>query len=58
MTETEERQLFDMITAIYHHLGLDGKPLSFNINEQAKKDILKWKSKRLKKGHERETPTR
>jgi hypothetical protein len=60
MTHNEERQLFNMVAEIYHHLGLDGaRPLSFSsIQNQAEKDVLKWNQKKLKKGHECETPTR
>ena len=53
MTDAEERNLFNMITEIYHHLGLDGqRPFPFaNIKEEAQKNILKWKNKRSKKNH-------
>ncbi len=61
MNEPETKELFYMIKAIYHHLGLDGKrPLSINhIKEDVQKNILKWQSKKInRQGHERETPTR
>ena len=53
LTKAEEQKLFNMITEIYHHLGLDGqRPLSFNsIKEEAQKNILKWKNKRGRKNH-------
>jgi hypothetical protein len=53
MTDIEEQNLFNMVTEIYHHLGLDGqRALSFaNIKEEAQKNILKWKNKRSKKNH-------
>ena len=53
LTEAEEKLLFNMVTEIYHHLGLDGqRPFSFNtIKEEAQENILKWKNKRSKKNH-------
>jgi hypothetical protein len=53
MTDAEEQKLFNMITEIYHHLGLDGqRPFAFNtIKEEAQENILKWKNKRSKKNH-------
>ena len=43
-----------MVSEIYHHLGLDGqRPLSIaSVQQEAQKNVLKWKSKRLMKGHE------
>lgn len=60
MTHEQEILLIQMISEIYHHFGLDGqRPLCFTyLQKEAAKDILKWKSKKLKKGYERETPTR
>jgi hypothetical protein len=54
MTEADERQLIQMVTEMYHHLGLDGKrPLSLSsIQKQSEEKILKWKAKSLKKDHE------
>jgi len=53
LTDFEEQKLFNMITEIYRHLGLDGqRPLSFNaIKDEAQKNILKWKNKRGRKNH-------
>jgi len=45
-----------MISEIYNHLGLNGeRPLSINqVQLEAKKDILKWRLKQVKKkDHER-----
>lgn len=54
MTDTEERQLFQMVKEIHHHLGLDGKkPLSLSsIQKQSEEKVLKWKAKSLKRGYE------
>lgn len=40
-----------MMKEIYHHLGLDGHQIVSmkTIQEQARKDVLKWKEKQLKK---------
>ena len=44
LTSAEERNLLEMVQAIYHHLGLDGKqPVSIlSVREQAQKDVLKF----------------
>ena len=53
LTDVEEKKLFNMVTEIYHHLGLDGqRPFQFNtIKKEAQENILKWKNKRSKKNH-------
>jgi hypothetical protein len=53
LTDVEEKKLLNMITEIYHHLGLDGqRPFQFNtIKEEAQENILKWKNKRSKKNN-------
>lgn len=53
MTAAEEEKLFIMIKEIYHHLGLDGQRLlSLNqVQEDAKKNILKWKDKRFRRNY-------
>ncbi len=55
MTQEEEIKLFNMVSEIYHHLGLDGqRPLSLtSIKEEAQKNILKWKNKRGRKNYVR-----
>lgn len=57
MTAAEEQKLLEMVSEIYHHLGLDGeRPIDINkIRIDAERDILNWKEKKRKKGHERET---
>jgi hypothetical protein len=56
VTADQESELYKMVNAIYHHLGLDGqRPLSINhVQQEAQKNVLKWKSKKLMKEHERE----
>ena len=56
LTTAQEVELYKMVSEIYHHFGLDGeRPLSMNhVAEEAQKNILKWKEKKLKKKHERE----
>lgn len=58
MTDSEEKSLIKMVTEIYHHLGIDGqRPLSINhIQEEAQKDILKWKEKKSIRRNECATP--
>ncbi|MGP8153951.1 MAG: hypothetical protein ACLQBQ_07410 [Smithella sp.] len=53
LTDAEEQKLFNMITEIYHHLGLDGqKPISIiQVRVDAQKDVLKFQEKRRKRGH-------
>ena len=53
LSDVEEKKLLNMVTEIYHHLGLDGqRPSSFtNIKDEAEKNILKWKDKRRMKNH-------
>lgn len=53
LSDVEEKKLLNMVTEIYHHLGLDGqRPLSFaDVREEAQRNILKWKNKRGKKNH-------
>lgn len=55
LTNAESRELYEMVKAIHHHLGLDGKkPLSLSsIQKQSEEKILKWKNKSLKRDHER-----
>jgi hypothetical protein len=57
LTTQEQRELFQMVKELYHHLGLDGeRPQSINhLREEAKKDVLKWQERQAKKKHERET---
>jgi hypothetical protein len=55
MTEIERIERIEkMLSEIHHHLGLDGqRPLSMSsISQEAEKNVLKWRSKRLMKGHE------
>jgi hypothetical protein len=53
MTDIEEKKLFDMVTEIYHHLGLDGQlPISINkARIDAQKDVLKFQEKRRRREH-------
>ena len=53
LTDIQEKQLLNMVTEIYNHLGLEGqRPFPFNsIKEEAQKNILKWKNKRGNKNH-------
>jgi len=52
MNEADEKELLRMTREIYHHLGLDcHKVISLkSVSEKAKKDVLKWKEKQLKRG--------
>lgn len=53
LSDVEEKKLLNMVTEIYHHLGLDGqRPISFNnVKDEAQKDIMKWKNKRRGKNY-------
>ena len=57
LTAAEQRELFEMVKEIHHHLGLDGsKIISMkDIREQAKRDVLKWNEKQAIKEHVSET---
>lgn len=47
-----EKELFDMVKAIYTHLGLDGKrPVSIKeVREKAERDVLNFMEKKRKRG--------
>jgi hypothetical protein len=60
MLTAEEKELFHMVKAIYHHLGLDGaRVISMRDREdRAERDILKWREKQRTKEYERATNQR
>ena len=51
LTNTAQEELYEMVKAIYNHLGLDGKrPSSMNdVKEQAKRDVLIFMEKKRKR---------
>lgn len=59
LTEQQQDELYRMTRAIYYHLGLDvDQSTPVSISQQKKQmelEVLKWKEKRAKKVHERET---
>lgn len=57
MSPSAEKELYDMVKAIYVHLGLDGKrPESIHdIQDQAKRDVLIFMEKKRKWIHDLKT---
>lgn len=53
LTQAQNKELYDMVKAIYNHLGIDGrKPVDINqVRKQAEKDVLKYAEKKRKRSH-------
>lgn len=51
LTPEELREMYVMVKEIYHHLGLDCHKIASmkSIQEQARKDVLKWKERDARK---------
>lgn len=51
MIPEKQQEMYDMVKAIYKHLGIDGrKPTDINqVRKEAEKDVLKFAEKRKKK---------
>lgn len=52
MTEQEQADMYRMVCAIYHHLGIDGAAPLLSIRQKAEKDVKEWRAKQLKKADE------
>lgn len=51
LTTEQQEKMYRMVEELYHHFGLDGSHgmKIRNIEDYAKKSVLKWKDKRSKK---------